>query len=401
MKKIVVIGGGAAGMAAALSASENRTNRVILLERQARVGRKLLTTGNGRCNLTNTGADLSHYHGKDTSFAGPALKSYSPELVMEKFRSMGLLCTELYGGRVYPLSDAAGSVLDVLRYSLDSSGVEVKTGERICRLKRKKDEFAIVTENEEYTADAVIVACGGKAGGKVGGVSDGYELLKLLGHSCTPLYPALVPIWTDTDFPRSLKGVRADASVYICRSGKTVCRSRGEVQFVERGVSGPAAFDVSREASVSGGDLVMDFLADYTEEDVLRMLRQRKMFSPEKETGSIFAGMLHSRLGMVLVRYCAFKPSEPISCRSEQDMVMLSHASKNFCLRITGTDSFDNAQITAGGILTEEFDPQTMESRLVPNVYACGEVLDIDGDCGGYNLHWAWASGFLAGRLGK
>ena len=401
MKTVVVIGGGASGMVAALTAAEEKENTVLLLERQSRVGRKLLATGNGRCNLTNTGASPKNYHGRNPAFALPALHAFPPEAVLAWFRSLGLVTVEQYGGRVFPLSDSAGSVLDVLRFALDSAGVAVYAGEPAKHLAYRGGKLKVVTDSAAYQADAVIVACGGKAGGKLGGVSDGYDLLSSLGHRCTPLCPALVPVRTDTDYPRSLKGVRAEAAVRLIRGDRLCGESRGELQFTEKGVSGPAAFDVSREASVGGGELFLDFLPGFTEEEGVAMLCRRRDLSPELENGSVFAGALHSRLGMAVVRASGVRPSGVIGELTGREISSLVRTAKSFRLRVTGKDSFDNAQVTVGGICTDDFDPDTLESRIVPEVFACGEVLDVDADCGGYNLQWAWASGRKAGRLGR
>ena len=401
MKKIIVVGGGASGMMAALTAAENPDHTVLLFERQARVGRKLLSTGNGRCNLTNTGASPEHFHGQNCAFPNPVLEAFPPRKVLEVFRSLGLVCSEQYGGRVFPLSESAGSVLDVLRFALAHAGVEIHTGEAVKQARRRSGRFLVSTETAEYDADALIIACGGKAGGKLGGVSDGYDLLCSLGHRCTSLFPALVPIRTDTDYPRSLKGVRAEAALQLRRDGQIVKASRGELQFTEKGVSGPAAFDLSREAASGGGEIRADFLPDLSASEVLSLLRQRKALSPEAENGSVFTGVLHSRLGMAVVRASGVKPSGTIGCLTERELDSLARCAKDFRLRVTGTDGFDSAQVTAGGIRTDDFDPVTLESRLVPGLFACGEVLDVDGDCGGYNLQWAWASGYRAGRLGR
>ena len=401
MKTVVVIGGGASGMVAALTAAEEKENTVLLLERQNRVGRKLLATGNGRCNITNTGAAPENYHGRNPAFALSALRAFPPEVVLTWFRSLGLVTVEQYGGRVFPLSDSAGSVLDVLRFALDTAGIDVHAGEAAKHLAYRGGKLTVVTDAASYRADAVIIACGGKAGGKLGGVSDGYDLLTSLGHRCTPLCPALVPIRTDTDFPRSLKGVRAEAAVRLIRRDRICGESRGELQFTEKGVSGPASFDVSREASVGGGELLLDFLPCLTEEEGVALLCRRRELSPELENGSVFAGVLHSRLGMAVVRASGVRPSGVIGELSDREIFDLVRMAKSFGLRVTGTDSFENAQITAGGICTDDFNPDTLESRIVPGVFACGEVLDVDADCGGYNLQWAWASGRKAGRLGR
>lgn len=401
MKTVLIIGGGASGMAAALSAAASPDNCVVLLERQARVGRKLLSTGNGRCNLTNMSISPANYHGEEASFTKPALSAYPPESILSWFRSLGLVCTEQPGGRVYPFSDSASSVLDVLRYAMESSGVCLHTGESVLSASCRKGCFYVQTTSSAYQADALIVACGGKAGGKVGGVTDGYDILRSFGHRCSRLYPALVPLHTDTDYPRALKGIRTDARIRLISGSSLLAESCGEVQFTEKGISGPAVFDVSRAASIQGGELELDLFRSLPASELLALLRQRRGISPDLEAGSVFVGMLHSRLSSVIVRAASIRPSVPLKSLTDTELSLLAEKAKNFRLRVTGTDSFDAAQVTAGGILTSDFAPETLESRLVPGLFACGEVLDVDGDCGGYNLQWAWASGLLAGRLAK
>lgn len=402
MKTVIVIGGGASGLMAALTAAKDPQNRVLLLERQQRLGRKLLATGNGRCNLTNTGASIGNYHGEDALFARPALSRFTPSDTLAFFASLGLLTDEEYGGRVYPLSNSANSVLDVMRFALTGAGVEVHTACRVVSVTHTGDGFAVDCGDETFSADALIVACGGAAGGKLGGVRDGYDILKSLGHSRTKLYPALTPLVTAPDYPRALKGVRADAAVTLLSGGEAIARSEGEVQFTDAGVSGPAVFDVSRAASVCGGsDIRFDFFRGRDSEELLSMLRERRNALPDLEAGDLLCGMLHNRLGRMCVKYAGLSGSAPLQSLSEGDLERVLDACRSFTLNVRGTAGFDAAQVTAGGISTSQFDPETLQSRLVPGLFACGEVLDIDGDCGGYNLQWAWASGALAGRLGQ
>ena len=401
MRTVIVAGGGASGMAAALSAAASPENHVILLERQARVGRKLLSTGNGRCNLTNINCSPARYHGEKASFAIPALSAWPPEAILGWFRSLGLVCTQQSDGRVYPLSDFASSVLDVLRYALEASGVSVHAGESVLSASCVNGSFRVITADASYNADALIIACGGKAGGKVGGVSDGYELLRSFGHRCSRLYPALVPLHTDTNYPRALKGIRTDAHIRLFSGSALLAESRGEVQFTEKGVSGPAVFDISRAAAVHGGELDLDFLQSLSSSELFTLLLRRRESSPQMEAGSAFVGILHSRLSSVIARASFIRPSALMKELTDRELSLLAEKAKAFRLHVTGTDGFDTAQVTAGGILTEDFSPETMESRLVPGLFACGEVLDIDGDCGGYNLQWAWASGISAGRLAQ
>ncbi len=402
MKTVAVIGGGASGMAAALTAAEGPGCRVVLFERQQRLGRKLLATGNGRCNLTNTAASPICYHGEEASFVRPALERFGPQETLDWFRSLGLMTVEEYGGRVYPLSNSANSVLDVLRFALDRAGVEQRPACPVHELLRFGKGFRLVTEGGTFDADFVIVACGGCAGGKLGGVSDGYQLLRPLGHRRTRLFPALVQLVTSTNYTSALKGIRCRATVTLCAGSAVLAGSQGEVQFTETGVSGPAVFDVSRAASVGGPglDLHLCFF-DMSERELAGELARRQAFLPQLPATEIFTGMLHNRLGRMVVRYSGLSADRTLSALSEQQLAALARAALDFTLPVRGTEDFDHAQVTAGGVMTAHFDPETLESRIVPGLFACGELLDVDGDCGGYNLQWAWSSGRLAGRLGS
>ncbi len=402
--RAAVIGAGASGMTAALTAAR-LGHKVTLYERQARVGRKLMATGNGRCNLTNTGAGPSNYHGEAPDFVRPALEAFPSEAALDFFRGLGLLAREEWGGRVYPLSNSANSVVDVLRQALDAAGVELIAGDRVRELRRAGSGYSVTTESgDKRSFDAVVVACGGLAGEKLGGGRDGYELLKALGHTRTALRPALVQITTEPMYPRSLKGIKADCALRVLSRGRLLASSCGELLFTETGVSGPAAFDVSRAVSEAGDakmELEIDFLRDYTSEEVLAHLQNRVKTAPELPASELLTGSVHNRLGRMLIKYADVEAAAPLSALSERELRTVAAACKRFKLPVRGTEGFANAQVTAGGIRTSEFDPRTLESRLCPRLFACGEVLDIDGDCGGYNLQWAWSSGVLAGHLGK
>lgn len=402
--RAAVIGAGASGMTAALTAVR-LGHEVTLYERQARVGRKLMATGNGRCNLTNTGAGPSNYHGEAPDFVRPALEAFPSEAALDFFRGLGLLAREEWGGRVYPLSNSANSVVNVLRQALDAAGVELIAGDRVRELRRAGSGYSVTTESgDKRSFDAVVVACGGLAGEKLGGGRDGYELLKALGHTRTALRPALVQITTEPMYPRSLKGIKADCALRVLSRGRLLASSCGELLFTETGVSGPAAFDVSRAVSEAGDakmELEIDFLRDYTSEEVLAHLQNRVKTAPELPASELLTGSVHNRLGRMLIKYADVEAAAPLSALSERELRTVAAACKRFKLPVRGTEGFANAQVTAGGIRTSEFDPRTLESRLCPRLFACGEVLDIDGDCGGYNLQWAWSSGVLAGHLGK
>ncbi len=399
MTDVIIIGGGASGMMAALTAAENGRS-VLLLERQSRVGRKLLATGNGRCNLTNYNTSPARYHGEDGGFCAYALRAFDVGSTLQYFASLGLLTVNEDSGRVYPMSNMAGSVLDVLRYGLEHPRIEVRTGQVVTAVKRTAAGFTVRTETDAFTAGKLILAAGGCAGSKVGGVMDGYRLAKALGHHRTALYPSLVQLKTDPTYPRALKGVKAECGITVLRGSGTVVENRGEVLFTEYGVSGPAIFDISRAVATDGEGLVcaLDFFPDWDLREVLDWLRMRRQTMQAHEASTLLVGSCHTRLGQMLCKAAGFT-SQPAADLTDSDLERIARQAKHFALPITGTCGFDQAQVTAGGLCTDEFDPETMGSRLVPGLYACGEVLDVDGDCGGFNLQWAWSSGHLAGLL--
>ena len=377
--KVIILGGGASGLMAALSAARDARNTVTILERQSRVGRKLLATGNGRCNLTNLQLSPARYHGQDPAFAQAALTRFGVQDTLEFFRGLGLLTVAEDSGRVYPLSDQANSVLDVLRFAAEQAGVQTVCGFDAQSVRKKARGYQLTAaDGAGYFADRLIIACGGCAGKALGGTMAGYDLLGQLGHSRTALHPSLTQIRTDPAPIRGLKGVRADCHIRLRAGGRTVQEDAGEAQFTETGVSGPAAFTLSRQAGqAQAAELLLDLLRAYPEPQVLALLAARKAALPQLPAEDALAGV----------------PDEALAA--------LAKKIKNFALPVTGVSGFESAQVTAGGVRTAEFRADTLESRLAPGVFACGEVLDIDGDCGGYNLQWAWSSGYVAGMLGK
>ena len=394
----VIIGGGAAGMMAALTASEEG-HHVVLLERQARVGRKLLATGNGRCNLSNHHAEPKHYHGQDPDFCSYALSSFDVGTTLQWFAAHGLLTAAEDSGRIYPYSNMAGSVLDVLRYALDEAHIELHTGCPVLHVRQRGNAFTVEAECGSFPCDRLILACGGAAGAKVGGTMDGYKLGKQLGHHRTVLFPSLVQLKTDPTYPRALKGVKAEALIRLTDGSTVLAETRGEVLFTEYGISGPAVFDLSRAAGEGENlQIILDFLPDWGERETMEWLRQRRAAAAGREAGTLLAGTLHSRLGQMLCKAAGFT-SQHAEKLTDQDLAAIAFQLHRFTLPVLGSCGFDQAQVTAGGLRTDEFDPHTMESRLIPGFYACGEVLDVDGDCGGFNLQWAWSSGHLAGLL--
>lgn len=394
--KIGIIGAGASGMAAALAAAENPEVEVLVLERQSRVGRKLLATGNGRCNLTNLHALEGGYHGESPDFSKEALTRFSPEETLAWFRSLGLYTVAEPSGRVYPYSDQANSVVDVLRLAMDKPNITLVTGFTVEKIRREPEGFTLSSREDSYFCHKVIVACGGLAGSKLGGTMSGYQLLGKLGHRSTRLRPALVQIKCGWGGVVGLKGVRANCHVKIFRDEALFAQSTGELQFTEMGLSGPVIFEISRDVCFGKGDWEarLDFLPEMSPAELEAMLleRQQRNFPMEE----LLTGILHNRLGRVLTKAAGIGGRQAGDLTREE-IAQVCRTVKAFAIPLTEPLGMDSAQVTAGGVLTENFDPQTMESRLVPGLYACGEVLDVDGDCGGYNLQWAWSSGRCAG----
>ena len=395
---IAIIGAGASGMAAAISAAENPNAQVILLERQARVGRKLQATGNGRCNLTNLNAKQEHYHGENSTFAAHALETYDANHTLQWFSDLGLYTVAEPSGRVYPYSDQANSVVDVLRFALEKPNIRLLTGFEVTKIRANHPGFTLESNEESISCDRLIVACGGLAGSKLGGSLSGYKLLQKLGHHCTKLRPTLVQMKADWPHCASLKGVRANCRAKICNGEKLHSAASGELQFTEYGLSGPVIFEISRDVCAERGRWVcrLDLLPDMTREKLLSVLKRRQNTNLPAE--ELLTGILHNRLGRIVVKEAGISLHAPVRQLEDWELQNVCDLVKSLPVPLTEPMGMDAAQVTAGGILTSEFDPETMESRLVPGLYACGEVLDIDGDCGGYNLQWAWSSGCCAGH---
>ena len=395
---IGIIGAGASGMTAALWAAQNPDVQVILMERQARVGRKLQATGNGRCNLSNANFHISHYHGEDPAFTQQVFGQFGVEDTLDWFSSLGLCTVTEASGKIYPYSDQANSVVDVLRLALDKENISLRLGFEVEKIKTSPNGFAVGSKEETVLCDRLIVACGGLAGTKLGGTMAGYKLLSKLGHRSTKLRPNLVQIQSRWPALASLKGIRANCNVEILRNGELFAQSRGELQFTEQGLSGPVIFEISRDVCATPGRWVarLDFLPQWRTENLMAHLQSRTETKYPAE--ELLTGVLHNRLGRVLTQSAGIKGKAYCKELSEGELQELCTCVKSLEVELTEPMGMENAQVTAGGVLTDDFDPYTLESKKVPGLYICGELLDVDGDCGGYNLQWAWSSGCVAGR---
>ena len=401
---IAVVGGGASGLMAALAAAREAVCRgtepsVAVLEKNPRVGKKLLMTGNGRCNLTNRNAGPQRYRG-DVQAASPVLNGCPPEKIVGCFRSLGLICRELDEGRFYPYSLQAGSVLNILRRGLEHSGVRTFCGFPVESIRKSGDMFLLFSQGDCVSARRVILATGGKACPQSGSSGDGYVLLGPLGHSVTPLRPALVQLRTDPARVRPLQGLRCEAEVSLLKNGRVLAASRGEVQFAQGALSGICVFELSRLAGVSSDEkeeLRLDLAPEFSRGELTDFLAAQAEEEPSLPAAGLLEGLLHKSLAAEVGKAAGIPAAKEVSALTADECGRLADAVKDFRFPVLGTLSWQNAQVTAGGIPLEETD-ENLQSRKCKGVYLCGEILNLDGGCGGYNLHWAWASGLTAGK---
>ncbi len=403
---VAIIGGGAAGLCGAIQLARAGATGIVVLEKGPRVGKKLMATGNGTCNITNRELSLSHFHGQDAGFAAPALTRFGYADTLAFFRSIGVDCVTEPDGRTYPRSRQAGSVLDCLRLTAEALGVQILPSSPVTAIQKSKTGFLLTTPTGKLSADKVMIAVGGAASPSLGGGNDGYTLLTALGHCRTPLFPTIVQLKTDTTYVKAVKGMRVEGRLTL-QTGKQALTSEGEILFTEYGLSGPATMAISRLAGdwerQKKAPLVahLDILPDIGLEELTSLLKNRCSL-PGRDCAEYLTGFLNKRVGQTVMRMAGISLTSPLSALTEGDIARIAALCKDWAISVTGTGGFANAQATAGGIATRDFDPDTMQSRLIPGLYAVGEVLDIDGDCGGYNLQWAWASATAAAMaIGK
>lgn len=399
---IAVVGGGASGLFAALSAARaaaeiDRKLKIIILEKNQRVGKKLLSTGNGRCNLTNLEARSALYHG-DTASAAPILDRFPPNRVVEAFRKIGLICRVLDGGRVYPYSLQASSVLNILRRALDAEGIQTVCNFAVDKISVSGGVFLLSGRRRSVPARRVIISTGGKACPQSGSDGSGYSLLTPFGHTCTRLFPSLVQIRTDPKRVRPLKGVRCMAKASVLSKGRVLKTEAGEVQFTEGALSGICIFDLSRAAGEQGNlEITLNLAPEFKEKELIQFLLQTAKTCGFLPSPQIAEGLLPKALCVEVVRGILESPSLPASRLTESSVRDIARRILDFRFPVLGTLPWKNAQVTAGGIPLRETG-KGLESKLCPGIFLCGEILNLDGDCGGFNLHWAWASGYSSGR---
>lgn len=406
--EVLVVGAGASGMMAAITAARGG-RRVLVLEKKNRPGKKLLATGNGRCNYTNQRQAPECYRSTCPGRAWEIVGSFDGERTVAWFREIGVLPGNRQG-YLYPASYQAAAVLCSLEREMDRLGIEIHNEESVERIERKRnfkgeweEGFVAVTSHGKYLAGKVIVSTGGMASPVHGSTGDGYRLVKPFSLEMVPIFPALCSLVTEKSVAKRWAGNRVQGKVVLVADGEVLAEDRGEIQLVSQGISGIPVFQVSRYAAMALAEkrrvvLYLDSMTDWDREEVLAELRRRIRRDGTQSVGDLLEGMLPDKFSGVLARESGLELSAMAGKISSESLEKLVENIKNFPVEILGVSGFEKAQTTAGGISLEEIDPPTMEVKKVPGLYLTGELLDVDGICGGYNLQWAWTTGYLAGK---
>jgi len=401
-KTVGIVGGGAAGMMAAVTAARQGA-RVTILEGNDRVGKKLLSTGNGKCNLGNRKLDPEEYYTEQPQRLKECLERFGTEDTVAFFQGIGLLLKEK-NGYLYPACEQASAVLDVLRFELAALGIEVVSE---CKVKQllsgqKDGRIVVKSEDQSFRFDSVVLACGGKAAPRTGSDGSGFGLAEQIGHKLLPTVPALVQLRCSEPYFRAVSGVRADAMIRVWNEGECIAVERGELQLTDYGISGIPVFQLSRQVNYilrkqKEVEVTVDFLPDYGKKEYEDLQAGRRLLQNDRTVEEFFTGILHKKLMLQFVKMAGLKPGESVEAADAAAVKRVFKLCREWRLHVNGHNSYDNAQVCAGGVPLDEVT-ENLESCKAPGVFFAGEILDVDGKCGGYNLQWAWCSGYLAGK---
>lgn len=398
--EIAIVGGGASGLACAiesarLAKSYGEKVNITIYEANDKVGKKILATGNGRCNLTNLKTNQSSYLG-DTELATIVNSRFSPQDNLEFFKSLGLFTRADSESRVYPLSNQATSVLDALRFECERLGVKFVCDFRVSKLQKASGGYDL---GQSYFAHKVVFACGGKAGVKS---CNAYDFLKKYGFTFTKISPSLTKLTTDTTYTKPLKGVRANVKLSLSIEDKLIADEVGEILFADYGLSGIAIMQLCAyitrhfQKSKTKPKIAIDFIQDFTvqqlTDELTNIYNRNKYILPE----NLLTGFIPKKIGLVILKSLNISPNRPF--KNANPLFKIAQKCKNFEFEVTGTKDFNDAQVTSGGINSKEINKKTLESIKHDNLFFCGELLDVDGFCGGFNLQFAWSSGRLCGQ---
>lgn len=400
MRRVLIIGGGASGLMAAISAARQGA-KVTVLERQKQVGRKLLVTGNGRCNLTNVDQEESRYRSGDPLFVENVLAQFGMHDTLKLFTELGIF-TKNRKGYLYPYSDQASSVVEVLRMEAEHRKVKLALNTEIQKIEHTEEGFQVKTEGWTYEADALILACGSPASPQTGATDLGYTYAKSLGHNIICPLPALVQLYSKDSCFEKLAGLRMDGRVTLYSGREYLASDEGELQFTKKGISGIPVFQVSRFCSRAleeekKVEAELDLLPLFSEEALSVFFKRRIEENGYKNAAQLLVGLFPAKFIDCLLERSGLVKGVRASELGEKEIQRFVKSCKSFQVAIRATGGFEEAQVCCGGVDLSQVNAETLESRVVPGLYFAGEILDVDGACGGYNLQWAWSSGVVAG----
>jgi len=399
LRDIIIVGGGASGLIAAVILARH-DKEVTLLEHNDKIGRKILATGNGKCNFTNQLQDESCYRGENPNFAWNLIQKNGPEAFLSFFDSIGIV-PKNKNGYYYPYSEQASTVVESLQLELSYRKVKVKCQEHVTDISPIDGGYSVSTKAYTYQAKKVILACGGKATPVLGADGSGYELAIKLGHTITPLFPALVGLKVENKNKQKLAGIRAKAKITLMISNKEATSEFGEIQFTAYGISGIPVFQISRYVAnaliVSEKvEAILSLLPDITKDELLVYFENQGTINAYKTILQTLQNLMDVRLAETILEYAGLNAKKRMGEIEKEELENLTSCIKAFRQRIIGTNGYEQAQVTGGGVDTQEINQETLESNYHKGIYMTGELMDVDGTCGGYNLQWAFTSGYIA-----
>ncbi len=397
----IIIGAGAAGLTAAILLAR-KGEQVTLLEQNTQAGKKIKVSGNGRCNITNRHITSDRFHSQNPDFVTRILEGYRYDEVERFLASLGLPLVEEKDGQIFPLSRQAAAVSDMLVYQAQSAGVEIMYEARAISVHKTKNGFEIQTDQGAMLCSKLLIATGSAAAPQLGGTGSGHEIAESLGHKIITPIPSLVQLESDEKWVKKCSGVKTKGAVKLYANGEFIAKKRGDLLFTDYGISGLAILDISREASVRLAnheycELALDLMPEYSKEKLTNLMLLFAKNQSDKPVQLWLNGFVNKKLVPIILKQAKLKAQTEQEL-NRKEINKLVHTIKNLPLPITGTHGFKHSEVVAGGVDTTEVDPVTMESKIVPNLYFGGEVLDVDGDRGGFNLHFAWVCGM---RIGK
>jgi len=399
-KPIIIIGAGAAGLCAAI-VHARIGQKVILLEQNSKVGKKILVSGNGKCNIDNKFIDNRHFHSQNPSFIEDVLTGYDFEVVEKFFTSIGLELIEGKEGKMFPMSLQASSVVELLEYEAKRAGVLIICDCTVTSIDKNSDTFIIETSQGIKTCKKLILSSGSPAAPQLGGSNSGYAFATKMGHSLIPRHPSLVQLCSEEDWVKACAGVKVAGLAKLYANGEYITEKKGDLLFTNYGISGLAILDLSREVSTRLAnfdycELSLDLIPELSKEKLTNLLLSRVKKESEKPLTLWLQGIINKKLISIILEQsrCKVRVEDQLN---RKEINKLVHTIKNLKLSINDTKGFAGAEVATGGIDTTEVNPQTMESKLVKNLFFAGEILDVDGDRGGFNFHFAWVTGMRVG----